>query len=70
MNTKLIALEVNQRNALEQAEQSKQDYQAERLKRAFNMVLEIFPTANRERALVVAGAMVQHFDQWKATHYH
>jgi hypothetical protein len=70
LNTKLLALEVNQHNATEQAEQDKRDYEAERLKRAFNMVLEIFPTANRERALIVAGAMVKHFDQWKATNFH
>jgi deoxyhypusine synthase len=70
MNTIDKANQVNQQNALEQAEQTKQDYQAERLKRAFKIVLEIFPDANRERALIIAGAMVQHFDEYKKKHFH
>jgi hypothetical protein len=70
LNTKQIALEVNQQNALEQAEQAKLDYQAERLKRAFNMVLEYFPTADRQKALIIAGTMVKHFDEYKRKHFH
>ena len=68
--TKQLAIEVNQRNAIEQAEQDRKDYQAERLKRAFNLVIEIYPEANRKRALIIAGEMLIAFDQFKKTHYH
>ena len=66
MNTLDKATQVNQQNALEQLQQDQADYQAERLKRAFNLVLEIFPDANRQRALIIAGEMVKAFDEYTA----
>lgn len=68
--TKQLAIEVNQRNAIEQAEQDRKDYQAERLKRAFNLVIEIYPEANRKRALIIAGEMVRAFDEYKQKYFH
>ena len=60
----------NKTNLFNTLEQDRKEYQAERLKRAFNLVIETFPDANRIKALIIAGEMVKAFDEFKAKHYH
>lgn len=57
------ANQINELNRLTQQDQERADYQAARLSRAFNMVLDMFPDIDRKRALIMAGAMVEYFDK-------
>lgn len=56
------ANQINELNRLTQQEQANADYQAARLCRAFRMVLDMFPDIDHKRALIMAGAMIEYFN--------